>query len=74
MERAIKLNSDYVKLKVAEKGWSIADFAAQLGVVYNTCVKYLESDEVRISVVNKMARVLNVDVEQLIYVKVQKEM
>ena len=72
MERILKINGDYIRLKSNEIG-GLYKLASELGIVYNTLVKYLDSGECRISVVNKIAKLLNVNVEELLIVKIERD-
>ncbi len=72
MDKKILLNADYVKLKYIAKGWTFEEFAGRLGIVPNTLRKYLTTAEVRISIVNKMAKILDVNADQLIYVELER--
>ena len=68
MERKLKLNKEFVELKMKDLNMSLAELAGLTGVVYTTLMKYLSSDEVKISFINKLAEVLDTDVSNLIKV------
>lgn len=66
----IKINHNKFLLALAKAGMTTTDLSAKSGVGRSTISKILHADiRVKPAIVGKLAKALNIDVEQIIYIK-----
>lgn len=63
--KKVQINTDKIYLEIAKKGVSVTDFASSIGMSKCTLFNALNRDETTLKSVVKIAKGLNVEVEDL---------
>lgn len=62
----MKVNKNQLLIELARKGWNLIDLADKTGIAYVTLTKAMSRKTLSLKSLGKIARALNIDVEELV--------